>query len=58
MVQTGIAGPGNVFNILSMGMSHDYEIAISEGANLVRIGSSIVGEARRQPGDEDQGEPE
>lgn len=28
-------------NILSMGMSHDYPIAIEEGSNLVRIGSKI-----------------
>ncbi len=30
--------------ILSMGMSNDYSIAIEEGSNLVRIGSSIFGE--------------
>lgn len=29
---------------LSMGMSDDYPIAIEEGSNLVRIGSSIFGE--------------
>ena len=29
---------------LSMGMSADYEIAIEEGANIVRIGSLIFGE--------------
>lgn len=28
---------------LSMGMSHDFEIAIEEGANLVRIGTGIFG---------------
>jgi len=28
---------------LSMGMSHDYEIAIEEGANLVRLGTAIFG---------------
>ncbi|MCB1079332.1 MAG: YggS family pyridoxal phosphate-dependent enzyme [Verrucomicrobiae bacterium] len=28
---------------LSMGMSHDYEIAIEEGATLVRVGSAIFG---------------
>ena len=32
------------FNILSMGMSDDYLMAIREGSNLVRIGSSIFGE--------------
>jgi pyridoxal phosphate enzyme (YggS family) len=29
---------------LSMGMSHDFEIAISEGATLVRIGTALFGE--------------
>ncbi len=31
-------------NWLSMGMTNDFEIAIEEGANLVRIGSAIFGE--------------
>ena len=31
------------FSILSMGMSGDYDIAIEEGSNMVRIGSSIFG---------------
>lgn len=30
-------------NILSMGMSSDYKIAIEEGSNMVRIGSLIFG---------------
>lgn len=29
--------------ILSMGMSGDYEVALEEGSNMVRIGSSIFG---------------
>jgi pyridoxal phosphate enzyme (YggS family) len=29
---------------LSMGMSHDFEIAVEEGATLVRVGTSIFGE--------------
>lgn len=32
------------FNILSMGMSEDFELAIECGANMVRIGSAIFGE--------------
>lgn len=32
------------FDILSMGMSHDYPLAISEGATHVRIGTAIFGE--------------
>lgn len=31
-------------DILSMGMSHDYEIAIEEGATIVRVGTSIFGQ--------------
>jgi len=29
---------------LSMGMSHDFEIAIEEGATVVRVGTAIFGE--------------
>ena len=29
---------------LSMGMSNDYEIAIEEGATIVRLGRSLFGE--------------
>ena len=32
------------FNILSMGMSGDFEVAIEEGSNIVRVGSAIFGE--------------
>ena len=32
---------------LSMGMSGDYQIAIEEGANIVRIGTSLFGERNR-----------
>lgn len=31
------------FDILSMGMSGDYEIAIEEGSNMIRVGSKIFG---------------
>jgi pyridoxal phosphate enzyme (YggS family) len=30
--------------LLSMGMSHDFEIAIQEGANILRVGTAIFGE--------------
>ena len=33
---------------LSMGMSHDYPIAVEEGATIVRVGTAIFG-ARRTP---------
>jgi len=32
---------------LSMGMSHDFEIAIGEGATLVRVGTAIFGEREK-----------
>ena len=31
-------------NILSMGMTNDYEVAVEEGATLVRVGTGIFGE--------------
>ena len=31
---------------LSMGMSHDFEVAIEEGATMVRIGSALFGERK------------
>lgn len=34
----------NDFEYLSMGMTNDYEIALEEGANMLRIGSAIFGE--------------
>ena len=30
-------------NILSMGMSDDFDIAVEEGANLVRVGTALFG---------------
>jgi uncharacterized pyridoxal phosphate-containing UPF0001 family protein len=36
--------PNAAFNILSTGMSGDYQIAIEEGSNMVRIGTAIFGE--------------
>ena len=32
------------FKYLSMGMSHDYEVAILEGSNFIRVGTAIFGE--------------
>jgi PLP dependent protein len=32
---------------LSMGMSHDFEVAVEEGATLVRVGTAIFGERGR-----------
>jgi uncharacterized pyridoxal phosphate-containing UPF0001 family protein len=36
--------PSSGFNLLSMGMSGDYEIALNEGSNMIRIGSLLFGE--------------
>jgi pyridoxal phosphate enzyme (YggS family) len=33
----------NAFTELSMGMSNDYEVAVEEGATIVRIGSALFG---------------
>jgi PLP dependent protein len=35
---------------LSMGMSHDFEIAIEEGATMVRVGTAIFGERKKSLG--------
>ena len=32
------------FDIISMGMSHDYKLAFAEGSNMVRIGTMIFGD--------------
>jgi PLP dependent protein len=38
------AGPGGAgFDVLSMGMSGDYELAVEEGSTLVRIGTALFG---------------
>ena len=38
--------PGTEMKYLSMGMTNSYEIAIQEGANIVRIGTKIFGERK------------
>ncbi len=38
------AATGSVLPELSMGMSHDFHVAIEEGATLVRVGTSIFGQ--------------
>lgn len=49
-----IVAAGIPLDTLSMGMSHDFEAAIAEGATMVRIGTAIFGErdveSRRGPG--------
>jgi PLP dependent protein len=36
--------PADRLQQLSMGMSHDFEVAIEEGATMVRVGTAIFGE--------------
>jgi PLP dependent protein len=36
--------PGIRMDVLSMGMSHDFEVAIEEGSTCVRVGTAIFGE--------------
>ena len=36
--------PGIDMEILSMGMSHDYQVAVEEGANMIRVGRSMFAE--------------
>ena len=36
--------PGVAMDHLSMGMTNDYEVAIEEGATIVRVGRAIFGE--------------
>ena len=43
-IKTVISPDLRGFDTLSMGMSHDWKIAVEEGANLIRIGSRIFGD--------------
>lgn len=52
IVNRGVAE--GAFNLLSMGMSNDYEVAIEQGANVVRIGSAIFGEPEHATSEDDQ----
>jgi pyridoxal phosphate enzyme (YggS family) len=44
-----LAREGFALPELSMGMSHDFEVAVEEGATMVRVGTAIFG-ARKAPG--------
>jgi len=44
---------GEHFNLLSMGMSNDFEVGIECGANIVRIGRALFGEPTVPVGDDD-----
>jgi PLP dependent protein len=40
--------PRIAMDVLSMGMSHDFEVAIEEGSNCIRVGTAIFGERPRK----------
>ena len=46
---TAIGAFSNGCGQLSMGMSHDFEVAIEEGATIVRVGTAIFGERENYP---------
>jgi PLP dependent protein len=39
--------PGVSMDVLSMGMSHDFEVAIEEGSTCVRVGTAIFGSRQK-----------
>ena len=41
--------PGVSMDVLSMGMSHDFEVAIEEGSTCVRVGTAIFGGRAKAP---------
>ncbi|QOJ01600.1 MAG: YggS family pyridoxal phosphate-dependent enzyme [Phycisphaeraceae bacterium] len=45
-------------NLLSMGMTGDYHLAILEGANIVRVGTALFGESRRPEAQDEPEEPD
>jgi pyridoxal phosphate enzyme (YggS family) len=49
-LRDGIAArklPAVAMDVLSMGMSHDFEVAIEEGSTCVRVGTALFGERAR-----------
>lgn len=45
-LRQGAARPEHLSE-LSMGMSHDFEVAIEEGATFIRVGTALFGERRK-----------
>jgi hypothetical protein len=43
LLRDALCGEGFPLTELSMGMTHDFEIAVEEGATLVRIGTALFG---------------
>ena len=43
-LRAGVFASAPSFSILSMGMSHDWPIAVAHGSNMIRVGTDIFGE--------------
>jgi len=43
-LRKALAGTPHTVDELSMGMSGDFEVAIEEGATLIRLGTTLVGD--------------
>ena len=43
-LRAGVFASSPSFSILSMGMSHDWPIAVDHGSNMIRVGTDIFGE--------------
>lgn len=43
-LKSGVMRERDEFKVLSMGMSHDWPLAVAQGSNMVRIGTAIFGE--------------
>jgi uncharacterized pyridoxal phosphate-containing UPF0001 family protein len=44
---------GDRFDVLSMGMSGDFEVAVECGSNMVRVGGAVIGPPQVAEGPED-----
>jgi pyridoxal phosphate enzyme (YggS family) len=47
-IRDGAEAMGFNLRELSMGMSHDFEVAVEEGATMVRVGTAIFGERKKE----------
>ena len=43
-LKTGLFSESDSFRLVSMGMSHDWRLAVDEGSNMIRVGTDIFGE--------------
>ena len=57
-IKTSFFRKDGAFDTLSMGMSSDYKIAMEQGSNMIRLGSTIFGARIMKPAPEKLSEPE